>query len=93
MIDVELDEPRRRDLAALLHRPAAGPRDPARGRGGRRRRLASLPDDDPRAQAHDIYHWVGYLQETLVDALSADASAPAGACGPAGRALTTLAAC
>ncbi|MFC7493077.1 MULTISPECIES: DUF2017 domain-containing protein [unclassified Nocardioides] len=31
----------------------------------------SLPDDDPRAQAHDIYEWVGYLQETLVGALSA----------------------
>jgi hypothetical protein len=30
----------------------------------------SLPDDDPRAQAHDIYDWVGYLQETLVQALS-----------------------
>lgn len=30
----------------------------------------SLPDDDPRAQAHDIYDWVGYLQETLVGALS-----------------------
>jgi len=30
----------------------------------------SLPDDDPRAQAHDIYEWVGYLQETLVLALS-----------------------
>jgi hypothetical protein len=30
----------------------------------------SLPDDDPRAQAHDIYEWVGYLQETLVAALS-----------------------
>ncbi len=29
-----------------------------------------LPDDDPRAQAHDIYEWVGYLQETLVAALS-----------------------
>ncbi|MCM3516198.1 DUF2017 domain-containing protein [Nocardioides sp. P86] len=31
---------------------------------------ASLPDDDPRSQAHDIYDWVGYLQETLVGALS-----------------------
>ena len=31
----------------------------------------NLPDDDPRAQAHDIYEWVGYLQETLVRALSA----------------------
>jgi hypothetical protein len=30
----------------------------------------SLPDDDPRALAHGIYDWVGYLQETLVDALS-----------------------
>jgi len=30
----------------------------------------SLPDDDPRGQAHDIYLWMGYLQETLVDALS-----------------------
>jgi hypothetical protein len=30
----------------------------------------TLPDDDPRGQAHDIYLWVGYLQETLVDALS-----------------------
>jgi hypothetical protein len=29
-----------------------------------------MPDDDPRAQAHDIYNWVGYLQETLVHALS-----------------------
>jgi Domain of unknown function (DUF2017) len=29
----------------------------------------SLPDDDPRAQAHDIYEWVGYLQETLVQSL------------------------
>lgn len=29
----------------------------------------SLPDDDPRAQIHDIYEWVGLLQETLVQAL------------------------
>ena len=29
-----------------------------------------MDDDDPRAQAHDIYQWVGYLQETLVDALT-----------------------
>jgi len=29
-----------------------------------------LPDEDPRSQAHDIYEWVGYLQETLVAALS-----------------------
>ena len=30
----------------------------------------SLPDEDPRAQAHDIYEWVGYLQETGVEALT-----------------------
>ena len=30
----------------------------------------SLPDDDPRAQAHDIYEWVGYLQETIIEALA-----------------------
>ncbi len=29
----------------------------------------ALSDDDPRAQAHDIYEWVGYLQETLVQSL------------------------
>lgn len=33
-------------------------------------RWAALPDDDPRSQAHDIYEWVGYLQETLVGALT-----------------------
>jgi hypothetical protein len=30
----------------------------------------SLPDDDPRSQVHDIYDWLGYLQETLVQAAS-----------------------
>ena len=29
----------------------------------------SLPDDDPRAQVHDIYNWLGYLQETLVESI------------------------
>jgi hypothetical protein len=29
----------------------------------------ALPDEDPEAQAHDIYEWVGYLQETLVQSL------------------------
>lgn len=28
-----------------------------------------LPDDDPRAQAHHIYEWLGFLQETLVHAV------------------------
>lgn len=30
----------------------------------------SLPDDDPQAQVHDIYDWIAYLQETLVNAVS-----------------------
>ena len=30
----------------------------------------SLPEDDPEGQVHDIYEWIGYLQETLVSALS-----------------------
>jgi hypothetical protein len=30
----------------------------------------NLPDESPETQAHDIYEWVGYLQETLVEALS-----------------------
>jgi len=27
----------------------------------------SLPSEDPRAQVHDIYDWLGFLQETLVE--------------------------
>ena len=30
----------------------------------------SMPDDDPRSHVYDIYQWVGYLQETLVAAVS-----------------------
>jgi len=37
---------------------------------GDEERWAAMPDDDPRARAHDIYDWVGYLQETLVHALT-----------------------
>ena len=29
-----------------------------------------LPEDDPRLHVYEIYQWVGYLQETLVEALS-----------------------
>lgn len=31
----------------------------------------SLPHDDPRAPAHEIYEWMGWLQETLVAAIEA----------------------
>ncbi|MGH8773747.1 MAG: DUF2017 domain-containing protein [Jiangellaceae bacterium] len=30
----------------------------------------TLPDDDPRRQVHDVYDWLGWVQETLVRALS-----------------------
>jgi len=70
MIDVELDEPTAEtwmrsftDIRlALATRLDVEEGDEAY--------WASLPDDDPRGQAHDIYDWVGYLQETLVDALT-----------------------
>lgn len=29
----------------------------------------SLDDEDPRVQAHDIYDWAGFIQETLVESL------------------------
>ena len=29
----------------------------------------AMPDEDPRSQAYDIYHWLGLLQETMVEAL------------------------
>ncbi|WP_028642954.1 DUF2017 domain-containing protein [Nocardioides sp. URHA0020] len=71
MIDVELDEPTAEawmrsftDLRlALATRLEVEEGDEAY--------WDSLPEEDPRAQAHDIYDWVGYLQETLVGALSA----------------------
>jgi len=71
MIDVELDEPTAETWLrsftdvrlALATRLGVEEGDEAVWQ--------ALPDDDPRAQAHDIYEWVGYLQETLVDALSA----------------------
>ena len=30
----------------------------------------TLPDDDPRSQLHEIYEWLGYLQDTLVASVS-----------------------
>ncbi|MGL5826596.1 MAG: DUF2017 domain-containing protein [Nocardioides sp.] len=30
----------------------------------------TLPEEDPRSHAYNIYQWLGYLQETLVEALS-----------------------
>jgi hypothetical protein len=71
MIDVELDP----DVAEVWMRSFTDLRLALATRlgveEGDEARWYSLPDDDPRAQAHDIYEWVGYLQETLVEALSA----------------------
>ena len=70
MIDVELDEP----TAEMWMRSFTDLRLALATRleivEGDEEYWHSLPDDDPRAQAHDIYEWVGYLQETLVGALS-----------------------
>ncbi len=30
----------------------------------------AVPDEDPRAHVYDIYQWLGYLQETLVEAVA-----------------------
>jgi Domain of unknown function (DUF2017) len=32
-------------------------------------RWSGLPDDDPESYVHDIYDWLGYVQETLVHAV------------------------
>jgi hypothetical protein len=37
---------------------------------GDEERWFSMPDEDPRAQAHHVYEWLGYLQETLVQSLT-----------------------
>lgn len=36
---------------------------------GDEERWYSLPDEDPRAQAHHIYEWLGFLQETLIQSI------------------------
>lgn len=33
-------------------------------------RWIALPEDDPARQVYAIYHWAGFLQETLVESLS-----------------------
>jgi hypothetical protein len=37
---------------------------------GDEQRWKDLDDDDPRRQIHDVYDWLGWVQETLVRALS-----------------------
>lgn len=69
VIDVELDEPAAmawmRSFTDL--RLALGTR--LEVEEGDQEYWDALPDEDPRAQAHHLYEWLGYLQETLVDAV------------------------
>ncbi len=71
MIDVELDEPIAETWMRSLNdiRLALATRLGVEDGDGEV--WYALPDDDPRAQAHDIYEWVGWLQETMVEALTA----------------------
>ena len=70
-IDVELDQETSlvwmRSFTAL--RPALGTR--LEVEEGDEERWYALPEEDPRAQAHHIYEWLGFLQETLVQAVGA----------------------
>ncbi|GAB7004554.1 DUF2017 domain-containing protein [Nocardioides sp. AN3] len=70
MIDVELDEPTAEAWMRSFTDIRLALATRLEVEEGDETYWASLPDDDPRGQAHDIYDWVGYLQETLVEALS-----------------------
>lgn len=70
MIDVELDEPTAESWMRSFTDLRLALATRLGVEEGDEEYWLSLPDEDPRAQAHDIYDWVGYLQETLVDALT-----------------------
>jgi hypothetical protein len=70
MIDVELDEPTAESWMRSFTDLRLALATRLEIEDGDEAYWASLPDEDPRSQAHDIYEWVGYLQETLVGALS-----------------------
>jgi hypothetical protein len=70
MIDVELDEPTAETWMRSFTDIRLALATRLEVEEGDEDYWATLPDDDPRGQAHDIYDWVGYLQETLVEALS-----------------------
>lgn len=69
-IDVELDE----DTAQVWMRSFTDLRLALGTRlgveEGDEDRWYALPEEDPRAQAHHVYEWLGYLQETLILSLS-----------------------
>jgi hypothetical protein len=70
VIDVELDEPAAETWLRSFTDIRLALATRLEVEEGDEEYWATLPDDDPRGQAHDIYLWVGYLQETLVEALS-----------------------
>jgi hypothetical protein len=72
MVDVELDVPRAMDWLKALNdiRLALGTRLGIEDE----HTAEEVGDDDPRAVVFEIYHWMAYLQESLVHALSARAN-------------------
>ncbi len=70
MIDVELDEPAAEGWMRSFTDLRLALATRLEIEDGDDEVWAVLPDEDPRSQAHDIYEWIGYLQETLVEALT-----------------------
>ena len=70
MIDVELDEPTAETWLRSFTDVRLALATRLEVEEGDEEYWATLSDDDPRGQAHDIYLWLGYLQETLVEALT-----------------------
>ena len=70
MIDVELDEPTAETWMRSFTDLRLALATRLEVTDGDEEYWYSLPDDDPRSQAHDIYEWVGLLQESLIHALS-----------------------
>ncbi|WP_181310331.1 DUF2017 domain-containing protein [Nocardioides campestrisoli] len=70
MIDVELEPAQAQDWLRALNDIRLALATRLEVEEGDEGYWESLPEDDPRTQAHDIYEWVGYLQETLVESLT-----------------------
>jgi hypothetical protein len=70
VIDVELDEPTAETWLRSFTDIRLALATRLEVEEGDEEYWATLDEEDPRGQAHDIYVWLGYLQESLVDALS-----------------------
>ena len=70
VIDVELDEPTAETWLRSFTDVRLALATRLEVEEGDEEYWATLDEEDPRGQAHDIYLWLGYLQESLVDALS-----------------------